>query len=72
MTALLLASEHGHLGIVKSLLDKGANIETKDETGMTPLHLASENGNLEVIDLLIKFNAKFQRLEPKHKILLSR
>ena len=34
---LFIASSNGHIEVVKELLDRGANIEEKDNDGYTPL-----------------------------------
>ena len=38
-----------HIGIIKLLLDYGADINVKDEIGWTPLHLACQLGILNMI-----------------------
>ena len=44
-TALFYACDHGHLEVVKVLLDKGADLAVKDTFyGFTPLMLATEPG----------------------------
>jgi len=44
-TPLHLASELGHVGIVKYLVKKGADIDSKNHLGDTPLHLAATGGD---------------------------
>ena len=39
----------GCLPIVKALVKKGANINSKDFDQNTPLHFASENGQIETV-----------------------
>lgn len=54
ITALMFAvREGGDIDILKLLLDKGANVEAKDENGMSPLLGAIINRNLEAVKLLI-------------------
>ena len=43
----------GNKYCVDLLLEKGANINAQDESGLTPLHLSSLNGHLEIVELLI-------------------
>lgn len=43
--------------IVQALLEKGADIDSLDETLFTPLHLAVESGNEQGVNLLIKKGA---------------
>lgn len=52
-----MASECGHLGVVKCLLQSGALINGPDNFKSTPLHLASNNGHLEVMKHLISSGA---------------
>ncbi len=52
-TALMWSAGMGHLDIVKYLLDKGADINKKDELGDTALMWASYGGKLNVIKYLI-------------------
>ena len=58
--ALMIASENGHTGIVKLLLQCGANVDHKNSRGWTALMKASENGDckLEIIDLLLAYDAQ--------------
>ena len=56
-TALMLASKYGELKIVKLLLEKGADINAKDNRGYTPLSEASIYGQLEVAKLLLEKGA---------------
>ena len=54
-TALIAASEEGHLEVVKYLVEQcHANVEAKDNDGYTPLIRASENGHLEVVKYLVE------------------
>ncbi len=49
-----LAAIRGHISIVRALIDKRANKNSKDFDENTPLHYASEFGHFEVIIFLIK------------------
>lgn len=58
MTALSLASiEYENLEMIKYLLEKGADINVKNEDGSTALMTASMYGNLEIIKYLIENGA---------------
>ncbi|WCR53196.1 MAG: Actin-binding protein [Wolbachia endosymbiont of Ctenocephalides orientis wCori] len=46
-TPLHLAALRGHLDVVKSLIEKGADAKAEDKHGHTPIHLAAENGHLD-------------------------
>jgi ankyrin repeat protein/GTPase SAR1 family protein len=61
-TILIIASENGHTGIVKLLLECGANVDHKNLRGWTALMKASENGDseLEIINLLLAHNTHAQ------------
>jgi ankyrin repeat protein len=37
--------KNGHEAVVKLLLEKGAELESKDKDGRTPLSWAAENGH---------------------------
>jgi serine/threonine-protein phosphatase 6 regulatory ankyrin repeat subunit B len=39
------------------LLENGANVDSKDTLGTTPLIIASNNGNYEIVELLLKYGA---------------
>ncbi|XP_049812157.1 BRCA1-associated RING domain protein 1-like isoform X1 [Schistocerca nitens] len=47
----------GDAARVKSLLDEGANPNTKDFAGWTPLHEAVQSGNFTIAELLVKSGA---------------
>ncbi|ESQ49080.1 hypothetical protein EUTSA_v10021529mg [Eutrema salsugineum] len=51
-SALHLACLYGHLPCVQLLLERGANMEVKDEDEAIPLHDACAGGYLEIIELL--------------------
>src|SRR5437868_1166207 len=47
------ASKAGQLDLVLSLLNKGADPETTDDSGMPALHLAASEGHIDIVaDLL--------------------
>ncbi|KAH7115580.1 hypothetical protein EDB81DRAFT_953062 [Dactylonectria macrodidyma] len=46
------AAENGHEAIVKLLLEKGADVESKGKGGWTPLLLAAGNGYEAIVKLL--------------------
>ena len=53
LESLHLASRQGHIEIVIFLLEKGANLESTDNLGRTPLHWASVKGHLEIVQLMV-------------------
>lgn len=58
MTPFLAAVEEGHIEICQLLLKNGADVNHKDEDGMSPILVAKKNGNTELCTKLIKYGAK--------------
>jgi ankyrin repeat protein len=52
-TCLNEAADHGHIEIVKYLLDRGADIETPSVGGWSPLLSAAESGHSDIVKLLL-------------------
>ncbi|KAG8374202.1 hypothetical protein BUALT_Bualt11G0106500 [Buddleja alternifolia] len=52
-SVLHLSCLYGHLNCVQFLLQRGANLEAKDEDGGIPLHDASAGGYTEIVQLII-------------------
>ena len=57
-TALMLASEKGHIDVVKLLLDAGADVKVTDKMGRTALSMAERRRRKEVVQLLTEAGAK--------------
>jgi ankyrin repeat protein len=51
--SLLQAAAEGNIEQVKSLLSKGADVNARDERGLTTLHHAASHGHKDIFDLLI-------------------
>ena len=54
-TPLHIAAKHGHLDIVKLLLQNGAKVNARDETLQSPLFLAARYNHHLVVEELIKW-----------------
>lgn len=52
-TALTIAAGRGHTGIVRALLNAGANVNHRHMYGATALMTAAEGGHLEVVESLL-------------------
>jgi uncharacterized protein len=57
VTSLHSAAAGGHAGIVRLLLESGAEPNSRQQGGFTPLHSAAQNGNVESLKLLLEFGA---------------
>ena len=57
LTALHLAVEGKYADVVQVLIDAGADIETKDDEGRSPLLVASISGDLTIVTKLVKAGA---------------
>lgn len=65
---LIEAARHGHLEIVRLLLDREVNIHAR---GDTPLIVAAQGGHLEVVRLLLDHGANIHASGP-HETFLQR
>lgn len=59
-TALHLAVENGHYGIVRLLIEKGTNVNCVKVNLVSPLHLATTNGHLEIVKLLLDHDGNIE------------
>ncbi|MDR1235676.1 MAG: ankyrin repeat domain-containing protein [Holosporaceae bacterium] len=51
---LHIALKNNQIGIVKLLLDKGADTNTKDSQGEFPLHIAVKNNQIDIVSSLLR------------------
>jgi ankyrin repeat protein len=58
----LLAAENEHEAVVKMLLEKGADLESKSIIGKTPLSLAAANGHETVVKLMLEKGAELESM----------
>ena len=63
ITPLHNAAVGGNIEIVKLLLDKGAEIDCKNETSATPLHSAVVQGHLDIVKELLNRGADLKAKE---------
>jgi ankyrin repeat protein len=59
-TALHLASQRGHLEIVKYLIERRSDMNAPDTFSQTPLHLAVKRKNLDIVKFLFEKGADLQ------------
>lgn len=57
ISSLHIAVQKNARNLVRLLLQKGANLNRKDNSGDTPLHIAVENGTEEMVKLLLDWGA---------------
>ncbi len=60
---LILAARKSNVEAVKTLLAKGADVNTKTEYGATPLFFACDRGNVEVVQLLLDAGAEINIMD---------
>ena len=58
LTYFIFISLHGHVDIVRFLLQNGANTELCDDWNCTPLHNAAGAGHYQIVDLLCEAGAR--------------
>ena len=64
-TPLHKAAQNGHKNVVEYLISQGAEVNTTDKFGKTPLHFAtgeeSKDGELEIVKLLVETGAQIDK-----------
>ena len=54
---LHLASENGHVGLARMLVERGADVSAQDEDGWSALHFASLKGHVDLVWTLVEHSA---------------
>lgn len=57
---------------MRLLLEKGAELETKDNSGQTPLPWAAQSGHEDAVRLLLERGAELERKDHYSRTPLSR
>ena len=68
---ILLSIDKPPFSLVKLLVENGANVNTKNDSGKTPLHLAAFWGHNEVAKYLIEKNADVNATTNKGRTALE-
>ena len=61
-TALMWALSRNHLVVARTLVDSGADVKARSDTGFTPLMFAAREGNIEAAEILIARGAAVNAL----------
>ncbi len=61
------AAASKNVKIAKLLIDAGADVNAKQQEGITPLHSAAHNGDLDMAELLLKRGSKKYQTTEKGK-----
>eukprot|EP00731_Ephydatia_muelleri_P032874 Em0024g418a len=62
---LYMASQEGHLDVVKTLIEAGANIHQAEKDGQSPLFISCLNGHLDIVKTLIEAGANINQATKK-------
>ena len=65
-----MASHEGHIDCVKLLVESGAEVDTRNNDGDTPLFWAASKGHIEVVQLLIEQHADVNACDSKGRSCL--
>ena len=71
MTALGAAVKENHSIIMKYLIKKGANVNSRDSSGDTPSLYAVSEGNLEMLKVLQEAGADLDVMDDRNVTLLA-
>ena len=65
------AAIRGRAGVVRLLLDRGANVNARTDDEQTPLHRAAGRGHLELVCLLLDAGAALGARDEKGRLPLG-
>ena len=60
-TPLYVAAQRGHLDVVRTLLEAGADANKASDGGHSPLYFAAQNGRVDVLSILLQGGADANR-----------
>ena len=52
-----MAAVNGHVDVLHTLIEYGANVNLPRDTGATPVYIAAERGHLDALKVIINANA---------------
>ncbi|XP_078607987.1 uncharacterized protein LOC144879953 [Branchiostoma floridae x Branchiostoma japonicum] len=69
--ALFIASNRGHLDLMHSLMEEGADVNATTPSGRTALHAAAARGRGECVDILLEKGARINAADREGKTALT-
>ncbi|KAL5491842.1 hypothetical protein EMCRGX_G017207 [Ephydatia muelleri] len=69
---LYASSSRGHLEIVKTLIEVGANINQVNKNGVSPLYVSIFNGRLDIVKTLIKAGANINQIKKELVMVVAK
>ena len=64
--ALMFAANTANYDLVKSLVEKGAKVNERDEVGRTPLQYAAQGRSTKIVEFLIENGADIEEADDKY------